>query len=785
MSGVGTYPKAVSSKTAAVEINDKRNGACHGIRVLHLITVCAEDLFLNIFRVASATYADMSRTCLVILAGAGILIAEYRLNVPGLVMSILAMLFAGVARGLWKTAVIHHPDVLTANVNQASLQVMVGALVGVVSALVFGMNGRIFAFEAGNGFLLGLNALSTAMAIQLGKSAVLPMDDGVVTAPFHSLDDRVHRICDAVTIAVFTGLAGCYSTLLTRRSYTNVYQICCFWLAIMCISSWPCARMPHAGLPNTRLAQSMHGRMRSSSWPVNRQVKPFWKYVAGVGIASLWITYGVLNFTERQEPYRPASLDQTYVASMPVEIVVSMYKEPIEGVAKLIRNLKSMPAFSDAYITIYLKDNGADNDRIKSQIQANQVITLPNIGREGETYLNHILNRWDSLAQQTIFLQAEIHNPREFYTRINNYYIRGRTGYLDLGWVGTVCNCNTCSDRLFWTDEMHLIPQTYQQVYGSSSLCSYVLLSYKGQFAASAARIRGIDRGIYQGIWQALVDDKSWAHQDKFLHGRPDELSAPDFGYTVERLWSMLFQCSSADLAWKCPSLPWPIVERFLKEQADGAIGADVGCGNGKYLAVNDKVWIVGSDRSTNLAKIARQHEPHDVVVADNLALPHPNGIFDFAISIAVVHHLSTPARRVEAVKCVLDLLKRPTSPNPGESSHKDRSTGGGRALIYVWALEQKDSRRGWDEGHEQDVMVPWVLKQKKEKEAKRKKKEDVGKADGASEKDKTAEGDKTFLRYYHLYRKGELEGDIEQAGGVVLESGYEKDNWWAIASLR
>jgi tRNA (uracil-5-)-methyltransferase TRM9 len=34
-----------------------------------------------------------------------------------------------------------------------------------------------------------------------------------------------------------------------------------------------------------------------------------------------------------------------------------------------------------------------------------------------------------------------------------------------------------------------------------------------------------------------------------------------------------------------------------LKEQADGAIGADVGCGNGKYLAVNKAVFIVGSDR--------------------------------------------------------------------------------------------------------------------------------------------------------------------------------------------
>lgn len=177
---------------------------------------------------------------------------------------------------------------------------------------------------------------------------------------------------------------------------------------------------------------------------------------------------------------------------------------------------------------------------------------------------------------------------------------------------------------------------------------------------------------------------------------------------------------------------------------------------------------IVEMVRSTNLVKIAKQHEPHSSVVADNLSLPHPSGTFDFAISIAVIHHLSTSARRIEAVKCVLDILKRPSHPDFHD---------GGRTLIYVWALEQKDSRRGWDEGHEQDVMVPWVLKQKKEKKPKRSQKEgDVPPQEG--------DGDKTYLRYYHLYKKGELEQDIEQAGGIVLESGYEKDNWWAIAVL-
>lgn len=163
-------------------------------------------------------------------------------------------------------------------------------------------------------------------------------------------------------------------------------------------------------------------------------------------------------------------------------------------------------------------------------------------------------------------------------------------------------------------------------------------------------------------------------------------------------------------------------------------------------------MFIIGSDRSYNLTAIARGHRRHDALVADALDTPHRSAAADFAISIAMVHHLSTPERRVAAVKEILDSVK-------AES---------GRALIYVWALEQKSSRRGWDEGDDQDVMVPWVMKGQKQKDA-----------DGA---EAAPAVDQTFHRYYHLYRKGELEDDIRAAGGQVVEGGYEKDNWWAIA---
>jgi tRNA (uracil-5-)-methyltransferase TRM9 len=199
---------------------------------------------------------------------------------------------------------------------------------------------------------------------------------------------------------------------------------------------------------------------------------------------------------------------------------------------------------------------------------------------------------------------------------------------------------------------------------------------------------------------------------------------------------------------------PWPIIARFLKEQPDGAVGLDIGCGNGKYLAVNPNIYIIGSDRSTNLVAIAEKHRPHSVVVSDILELPHLHESVDFAISIAVVHHLSTNERRVEAIRSILEPLK-PNAP----------------ALIYAWALEQEGSRRGWSEGDEQDVMVPWVMRGSK-------KAANQGSLTAATQAD-----DKVFHRYYHLYHRGELENEIRTAGGHIIDAGYEKDNWWAICA--
>ncbi|XP_053363686.1 probable tRNA methyltransferase 9B [Clarias gariepinus] len=129
----------------------------------------------------------------------------------------------------------------------------------------------------------------------------------------------------------------------------------------------------------------------------------------------------------------------------------------------------------------------------------------------------------------------------------------------------------------------------------------------------------------------------------------------------------------------------WPRVKQFLLEQEPGSIVADVGCGNGKYLHINESIFKMGCDVCRPLVDSAWSRG-HEVQLCDGLRLPYRDGCFDAVLSIAVIHHMSTKERRVRALKEMARTLRV-----------------GGRVMIYVWAMEQK--RRKFEK---QDIFVPW-----------------------------------------------------------------------------
>lgn len=46
-------------------------------------------------------------------------------------------------------------------------------------------------------------------------------------------------------------------------------------------------------------------------------------------------------------------------------------------------------------------------------------------------------------------------------------------------------------------------------------------------------------------------------------------------------------------------------------------------------------------------------------------------------------------------------------------------------------------------------------------------------------------QGDLVYQRFYHVFKEGELNSLILEAGGELVESGYDRDNWWAVCKRK
>jgi len=198
----------------------------------------------------------------------------------------------------------------------------------------------------------------------------------------------------------------------------------------------------------------------------------------------------------------------------------------------------------------------------------------------------------------------------------------------------------------------------------------------------------------------------------------------------------------------------WPKVQNFLEGLPQGSIVGDIGCGNGKYIFCVNHLQFIGSDIAENFAKICREKDPKtQVLVSDTINVPFRDSSLDYAISIAVIHHLSTAERRKQAIKELIRVV-RP----------------GGRILIYVWAYEQHDKKFV-----DQDVFVPWNNQLKFEPKSQP---TDIDK--NLNEAKQTV----IYKRFYHVFKKGELEElvyECQKEMNVPIEIKdyyYDHENW-------
>ncbi|CAF1818607.1 unnamed protein product [Brassica napus] len=260
----------------------------------------------------------------------------------------------------------------------------------------------------------------------------------------------------------------------------------------------------------------------------------------------------------------------------------------------------------------------------------------------------------------------------------------------------------------------------------------------------------------------------------------------------------------------------WPKVAAFLESLPSGSVILDAGCGNGKYLGLNPNCFFIGCDISNPLIRICSE-KGQEVVVADAVNLPYRDGFGDAAISIAVLHHLSTEERRKSAVEELVRVVKP-----------------GGFVLITVWAAEQEDKSlltkwtplspkyvEEWvgpgspmdsprvrnnpcfglesipetdvsvkeekdknsvevlleavEMNHQQEYFVPWHLPYHRAEVSGA---SASALASGLAKKD-DKKGAVVYNRYYHVFSEGELDRLASGVGNaMIVDRFYDKSNW-------
>ena len=115
----------------------------------------------------------------------------------------------------------------------------------------------------------------------------------------------------------------------------------------------------------------------------------------------------------------------------------------------------------------------------------------------------------------------------------------------------------------------------------------------------------------------------------------------------------------------------WSTVERILDTFEQNTLNGDIGCGNGKNMVYRKDLKFIGIDFCKKFVDICKNKNLECYESDVRRTLFH-NNYFDNTISIAVIHHLDSREKRIEAINEMFRITKN-----------------NGNIFIYVWALEQ------------------------------------------------------------------------------------------------
>lgn len=280
--------------------------------------------------------------------------------------------------------------------------------------------------------------------------------------------------------------------------------------------------------PTTEDTEAMYtpGSTNAGGFPSLRHVSLAWH--ALLGSLALLLAFYCAIVAPYVEPVR---------RSWDLDIVIAWYNEPIEQVVSTVQLALELPNIAGRKVRTIVYNKGTLNEtelRANFPIQSGLVIRrLENVGREGETYLSHVLDSEQDWASHTLFIQAEPHEPGYLQARLQDYFVEN-TGFLSLSYVRNFCpSCDTCNDHSGWTADASVLRDIFERA-NPHKTCQGISLTYRGQFVLSSRRMKEADQELLRDLRNRVINEEH-------------------VGYTLERAWGTLFQCPT--ISERCPTL--------------------------------------------------------------------------------------------------------------------------------------------------------------------------------------------------------------------------------------
>ncbi|KAJ3169711.1 hypothetical protein HK101_011444 [Irineochytrium annulatum] len=238
-----------------------------------------------------------------------------------------------------------------------------------------------------------------------------------------------------------------------------------------------------------------------------------------------------------------------------LDLVVSHYNEDVSLLTQTLTYIINSPAIARldlaSHTTTHIYTKSATVDPLLHVLASGTAVTrirqLPNLGREGATYLTHILDNYDALADWTLFTQAE---PVFFnlLLQILDKNLESGTGFLALKFFDQ-CQCDGCFQY-----NLERIREVWAITRGELCPPEGFAATLNGQFLVSRKRIRQHPRRIYQYLLDVITsDEQHFVHNVEPVNDwMVDSPSNPLFGHVIERSWAMIFKCSDLSVWRSC-----------------------------------------------------------------------------------------------------------------------------------------------------------------------------------------------------------------------------------------